>query len=372
MKMISKILILSLLLIVVQSVFIRKKTIKNDDVLGQVVIVEEYSTKDQENLDTYIQQNAEFIEEELDYASQLANTMLNSLESELVDDQLIKNGGPVFNALENLKGVVNQMQQAEHNYLEEVKHEREESEQTLSELEKQVKDESNKIQNSKKDKKPQFQTTQTLREQYNQEKKVLNSNLGLKFQQEGIKLNQFNDTINKKQDNMNKILDDIEQIIQRQEERDEVNDLITDYGKVDQQQINDWIQDDYDSQEETEEQINNVQPKNTNQSTKSQQELNNKSSNFNSTPEKAKKEELKIGLGPQISMKQTTSYKPLYKYLTIIIGVVSLLLPLGGLGYYFIKSKMNLRKSSSTILEQSGEISLSQGSNLKYEKVKII
>ncbi|EAR99680.3 transmembrane protein, putative (macronuclear) [Tetrahymena thermophila SB210] len=369
MRIIYKILLLSLLLIVTKSVFIRKQTIKSDDVLGQVVIVEEYNTQDQANLDTYIQQNAQFIEEELDYASQLANMMLNSLENELVDDKLIKNGGPVFNALENLKGVVNEMQQAEHDYLEEVKHEREETEQTLSELEKQVKEDSNKLQTKKKDKKPKLSTIQTPREQYKQEKKLQNPNLVQKLYQEGQKLNQFNDTVNKKHDNLNKLLDDIQQIIQRQEERDEVNDLITDYGKVDQQQINDWIQDDYDSQEETEEQINITQPKNMDQSTKSQQEVNSKSQNFNSTPEKAKKEDLKIGLGPQISMKQTTSYKPLYKDPSIIIGVISFLLLLGGLGYYFIRSKMNLRKSSSTILEQAGEISLSQG---KYEKVKII
>ncbi|KAL4436000.1 hypothetical protein ABPG74_022235 [Tetrahymena malaccensis] len=372
MKFISKILILSLLLIVAQSVFIRKQTIKNDDVLGQVVIVEEYTTQDQSNLDTYIQQNAEFIEEELDYASQLASMMLNSLENELVDDQLIKNGGPVYNALENLKGVVNEMQKAEHNYLEEVKHEREEAEQTLSNLEQQVKEESDKVQSMEKNKKPKIQTTQTLREQYKQEKKQPNSNLGQKLKLEELKLNEFNDTTNQKQVNMNKILDDIQQIIQRQEERDEVNDLITDYGKVDQQQINDWIQDDDESQEESEEQINDAQPQTMNQNTNSQQEVNSKSNNFNSTPEKVKKEELKIGLGPQISMKQSSQYKPLYKDPSIIIGVISLLLLLGGLGYYFIKSKMNLRKSSSTILEQSGEISLSQGGNLKYEKVKII
>lgn len=60
---------------------------------------------------------------------------------------MIEQSGTVFNALESLKGVVDSMQKAEHQYLDEVQHQKEEKEKRLIELEQQVEEEIQIVEN---------------------------------------------------------------------------------------------------------------------------------------------------------------------------------------------------------------------------------
>ena len=60
------------------------------------------------------------MESELDYASELANLFLSSIENELIEDHYIEKQSPAYKTIEEIKGVVGEFEKAEHEYFENV------------------------------------------------------------------------------------------------------------------------------------------------------------------------------------------------------------------------------------------------------------